>query len=55
MKGRSRNYIVMALLGLSVWGFGGLAAAADTAGHALRLTADATLPLGDMSRGADNL
>ena len=54
MKGRSRNYIIMALLGLSVLGFGGLAAAANSAGHALRLTADVTLPPGDMSRGADN-
>ena len=54
MKGRSRNYIIMALLGLSVLGFGGLAAAADIAEHAPRLIADATLPPGDMSRGADN-
>ena len=54
MKGRSRNYIIMALLGLSVLGFGGLAAAADTAEHAPRLIADTTLPPGDMSRGADN-
>ena len=44
----------MALLGLSVLGFGGLAAAADTAGHVPRLIADTTLPPGDMSRGADN-
>lgn len=54
MKGRSRNYIIMALLGLSVLGFGGLAAAADIAEHAPRLIADATLPPSDMSRGADN-
>lgn len=54
MKGRYKQSIFMALLGLSVLGFSGMAAAADSAVHAPRLTADASLPAGDMSHGADN-